>query len=419
MAIGDRVRASLARWVLKGASLPVVPDYVRQSFLEPTFQRLVKDGYQKNAAVFSCVSALCFAFPEPPIQVYDGEDDDAAVIPQHPLRMLLKNPNPLMGEAELMVITMAYMAIGGNAYWHKVRDRRGRVIEIWPYHAGHFSAVPGGDTWIRRYDFIDGGAQRTPVDPSEVVHFKWPSPDPNQPWQAQPPLMAAAHEVDTDSEATAYLFALLKNDAVPRTIITSGPERFMNDDEVRRTKEQFRERYSGNKRGDVAILEAGSKIDRLGLDLQQLAFEALHRIPETRIAASFRVPAIVAGLSAGLERSTYANYGQARTAFTRDTLGPLWRIVASEIGADLVPEVGGPLGDARFDLRRVSALKEDTDKQWGRITGAWRDDLLTKNEARAALGYTPRPGGDVTRSEAAAALSAVAAQQPTAITEAA
>ena len=401
MAIGDRLRARVANWVLKGASLPVVPRWVAQSFLEPTFRRLVTDGYQKNAAVFACVSALAFAFPEPPLQVYDGEGDDAPIIPDHPLRALLKNPNPLMGEAELMVITMAYLAIGGNAYWHKIRDRRGRVIEVWPYHAGHLSAVPGGETWIRRYEFTDGGAQLTPVETSEVVHFKWPSPDPLQPWQAQPPLMAAASEVDTDTEATRYLFALLKNDAVPRTVLTIPAERYLNDDEVRRTKAQWRERYGGSNRGDVAILEAGMKVDRLGLDLQQLAFEALHRIPETRIAAAFRVPAIVAGLSAGLERSTYANYGQARTAFTRDTLGPLWRIVGSEIGADLLPELRGPQGDARFDLKRVSALKEDTDKQWGRITGAWRDDLLTKNEARTALGYAPRPNGDVTRSEAA------------------
>lgn len=399
MSIADNLRLRVGSWLLKGASLPAVSGWVSQSFLRPTFSRIVSDGYQKNAAVFACVSALAFAFPEPPMQVYEDERDDAGILPKHPLRALLKNPNDLMGEAELMAITMGYMAIGGNAFWHKVRDKRGRVVQVWPYHAGNFSAVPGGETWIKRYDFDDGTGNVRQIDSADVLHFKWPLVDPTQPWQAQPPIAAAASEVDTDMEATRYLYALLKNDAVPRTIIKVPESRYMNDDEVRRTKAQWNERYGANNRGGVAIMEAGSDVSRLGLDLEQLAFEALHRIPETRIAAVFRVPAIVAGLSAGLERSTYSNYGQARVAFTRDTLVPLWRIVGSEVSADLVPELGGPLGDARFDLKRVTALREDTDKQWGRITGAWRDDLLTKNEARAALGYPPRAAGDTTRSE--------------------
>lgn len=399
MSVTDAIRRRASNWLMKGATLPVVPSWVYRSFLEPTFRRLVKDGYQKNAVVYSCISALAFSFPEPPLQVYDGETDDAPVIPKHPLRALMTKPNELMGELELMAITMAYMAIGGNAYWHKIRDRRGKVVELWPYHAGNFIPIPGGPTWIKRFDFDDGTGIYTPVDPADVVHLKWPMVDPLQPWMSQAPLLSAATEVDTDSEATRYLFALLANDAVPRTIIKVPAERYLNDDEVRRTKQQFKERYAGANRGDVAIMEAGMTVDRLGLDLQQLAFEALHRIPETRIAASFRVPAIVAGLNAGLERSTYANYGQARVAFTRDTLVPLWRGVASEVAADLLPEVGGPLGDVRFDQKRVTSLREDTDKAWARITGAWRDDLLTKNEARTALGYPARKNGDTTRSE--------------------
>ena len=48
-----------------------------------------------------------------------------------------------------------------------------------------------------------------------------------------------------------------------------------------------------------------------------------------------RVPPIIAGLNVGLERSTFANYSEAVTHFTTGTLVPLWRIVASEVEADL------------------------------------------------------------------------------------
>ena len=119
-----------------------------------------------------------------------------------------------------MMTTAEYLALGGNAYWHKVRGRSGRVVELWPYHAGNILPVPGGDTWIERYDFYEASGVKKPIPAEDIVHFKWPSIDPLQPWMAQPPLMAAAKDVDTDNEITRYLFALLKNDAIPRTVVT-------------------------------------------------------------------------------------------------------------------------------------------------------------------------------------------------------
>lgn len=393
MRLATRIRYGLARWLVKAGGFSVVPPWVTESFLRPTFRALTTEGYQKNAAVFACISALAFSFPEPPLLVYDGEGDDASVLPNHPLRRLLRRPNPLMGEAELMVATIVYTALGGNGYWHKVRGRSGRVVEIWPYHFGNMRAVPGGPTWVNGYEFDRGTGVWEPVPAEDVVHFKWPSPDPTQPWQAQPPLQAAARDVDTDNEVTRYLFALLKNDAIPRTVIRVPTERYLIDDEVRRMKEQWRERYGGDHKGDVAILEGGAEVSRLGLDLEELAFEALHRIPETRIAAAFRVPPIIAGLSAGLEKATFANYREARQAYTEDTLVPLWRIVASEVTADLLPEFGDA-GEVRFATTRVAALQESQDSRWKRVTDAYTRGLIQRNEGRRALGYPDDPDGD-------------------------
>lgn len=414
--IGDTLRSWRPGTAIKaamGQALPVVPSWVRYSILKPDFQAMVREAYQKNAAVFACVSALTFAFPEPPVQVFETEHDDSPIIPNHPLRTLLRKPNPIMGEAELMAITMGYCALGGNAFWQKVRNRRGQVVEVYPYHAGNIRIVPGTDAWIKGYQFNDGTGIWDDVDAADIVHFKWPLVDPTQPWQAQPPLLAAAAEVDSDTEATVYLMSLLKNDAVPRTVLKVAADRNLSDEEVRRMKAQWKERYGGKNKGEVAILEGGTTVDRLGLDMQQLAFDALHRMPETRIAAAFRVPAIVAGLNSGLENSTYSNYGQARTAMTEDTLIPLWRVVSSEIAADLLPEMRGPLGDCRFDLKRVRALQENVDNQWRRVTNGWNSGLLKKNEARRALGYPDDPTGDIFKTTGRELLAAPTTAQPT------
>lgn len=399
MSFLTRFRFGVARAALKSTTLQIVPTWLKTSFLEPAFHMLVSEGYQKNGAFFACVSALAFGFSEPPLQVFDGPEQDATRIPTHPFIAFMQRPNQVgMGQAELMITTIVYMAIGGNAYWHKIRNARGQVIEVRPYHAGHITAIPGGDYWIDHYVYdVQGlggtGAQLPRIPREDLVHFKWPSPDPRQPWQAQPPLLAAATNIQSDNELTKYLFALLRNDAVPRTVLVTPADRVLDDPEARRMKQQWKERYGGENRGDVAILEGGTTVQRLGLNMTELAFDALHRIPETRIAAVMRVPPIIAGLAAGLERSTFANYGEARAAFTQDTLSPLWRMVESEIDADLLPEFGNGV-TVRFDRDQVAALQEDRAVKWGYITTAYKSGLIQLNEGRRKLGFIDVPEGD-------------------------
>lgn len=421
-----RLRYGLARWFSKAQSFSIVPTWFAQSVLVPTFRSLVRDAYQKSSAFFACVSVLAFSFPEPPLYVYDDDGSEGQALPNHDLRRLLKRPMPTMGEAELMATTIVYLAVGGNAYWHKLRGKNGRVVQLRPYHAGHIICVPGGENWISHYLYNPDGTGSSGVilsdldriAPADIVHFKWPSIDPSQPWQSQPPILAAAAEVDADVEAVRYIYALLKNDAIPRTVVTVPADRTLEEDEVTRMKIQWRERYGGENRGDVAILEGGSSVSRLGMDLQELAFDALVKIPETRIAACLRVPAIIAGLNAGLDKSTYSNFAEARKALAQDTLVPLWRLIASEVEADLLPEFpeGGGLS-VRHDLSNVAALQEDQTARWNRVTKAYTAGLIMKNEGRRSIGFAAVPDGEqyYTSPRAAATAEpskALAAQEP-------
>lgn len=398
-----RLRYGIARMLLKAQSFSIVPSWFTQSVLQPAFRSLVRDGYQKSSAFFACISALAFSFPEPPLYVYDAEGEEGQAVHGHGLRKLLRKPMPTMGEAEFKATVIVYLALGGNAYLHKLRNKAGQVIQLRPYHAGHITCVPGGENWISHYLYNPNGTgtvgvildDLTRIEPNDIVHLKWPSVDPAQPWQSQPPILAAAAEVDADVEAIRYIFALLKNDAIPRTVVTVPAERPLDDEEVRRMKEQWRERYGGDNRGEVAILEAGATVTRLGLNLQELAFDALVRIPETRIAAVLRVPPILVGLNSGLDKATYSNYAEARRAFAQDTLIPLWRLFESEIEADLLPEFPRDGGiSVRHDLSRVASLQEDINGKWERVRKAYLAGLIKKNEGRRSIGYATEPNGD-------------------------
>jgi HK97 family phage portal protein len=390
MAWATSLRYGLARMLVKSAGYSVIPSWVKTSFIIPSFDRLVSEGYQKNSLVSALISVFTFTLPEPPLMVFDSEGDKGQPLPSHPLRKLLRRPNALMGEDELWQYTAAYAGLGGNAYWVVTLDKLGRPAEggIWPYHAGQVRPKPGGTSWILGYEFFNGDGDWEDIDPNKyaVVHFKWPLPDPTQPWMAQPPLRSVAGSVDTIAEIDTYIYALLKNNAIPPILVKLPKDREMDKPEKDRFRAQWQAMYGGDKRGGVAILDDGADVSVLGLNLQQLAVDALYRVPETRIAAAFRVPPILAGLLSGLDASTYSNYEQARKSFTQDTLVPLWRAWGAEVESAL-GELFGAGVFLKHDLSMVASLQEDVTAKWGRVNTAWVSGLLAFDEARKQLGY--------------------------------
>jgi HK97 family phage portal protein len=246
--------------------------------------------------------------------------------------------------------------------------------------------------WIERYEYDDGTSRLYPVPVQDVIHLRWPSVDLLQPWQALPPLAAVAADVDAGNEAIRYIRALLKNDATPRVVLTTPTGAFLSDETVARMKEQWGERYGGDQRGSVAVLEEGVTLQRLSLDMSEMAFEALMRVPETHIAAAFRIPPIIAGIGAGLDASTYSNYAEARQAYTQQTLNPLWAAWGEEIDAALAQPVGLKIA---YDLRHVAAMRENQNALSERTINQWTTGLMTRNEARRMLGLPEDPAGDV------------------------
>jgi HK97 family phage portal protein len=340
---------------------------------------------------------LAFAYPEPRLRVYRDNGTSLEPLPNHPLSQLLNQPNPQMGQAELLQAIMMFKAISGNAYLYKVRSAARKVVELWPLNDSQIVPVAGKETLISHYEWQDEESGREVKVPAEdIVHFKW-LPDPQYPWRGIAPLVAVARDVDTDNEATKYCFALLANDATPRTVmqLPTGAK-VQSKDDADRMRYMFMEKYGGANRGTPAIIDNGATISRLSMNMEELAFEALRRVPEARISAAFRVPAVLAGLNVGLENATYANVEGLRRYLTETTLAPLWRLDADEIGSDLLPEFGGNTGlVVAFDTSGVVALQENVKELRAWANEALRAGGITRNQYLGYLGLPPDPAGDV------------------------
>lgn len=392
----------MIRWLQRffvqsaSAAMRFVPEWVRHTFLPVTMQRLL-DGYAKNSAVAACTTTLAFSFPEPPLMAGQMQDGRFEPDYSHPINDLLRQPNPDMGQVELMQYAVTYAAIGGNLYLWKQRSENGRVVALWPFSSVQISPVPGettADGFVKEYEYDAGDGQLIPIPKEDVIHWKW-MPDPAQPWRGIGAIEFAIRDSDRDSEASAYIYSLLKNNAVPPVVVTLAEGDELTEPKADRLRKQWKAKLGGENAGNIAFLEAGMKAEKMGFDLQQLAAEALNAVPESRIAAAFRVPPVVAGLSVGLKRSDYGDQA-ARRAFTELTLAALWRSLASEMLNGLREDYKlSPDFALQFDLRQVRALQEEETKLWERVTLAFDRGVLTRAETKQYLLMKPGPGDDV------------------------
>jgi phage portal protein BeeE len=115
------------------------------------------------------------------------------------------------------------------------------------------------------------------------------------------------------------------------------------------------------------------------------------------LPAVYGIPAIVAGLGAGLDRSTFANFKEARESAYESFLVPMWRTITQQLTHKLLPAFGEDPNLVRFhfDTSEVRALGENENERHERIRADYEKGLIKLNEARVQLGfnYDDDPGG--------------------------
>ena len=356
-----------------------------------------------NSAVFACLMAIATSYPEPPLVVkrrYRSGDVQERL--EHPLQALLDNPTP-NGELsieELLFWTAWAKHVDGNAYWIKVRsgDRdTGNVTELWPISPTQMEPVtdPKSGNWIDYYKYRIRPNEVVAVPVNNVIHFRLGLDDLDM-RRGLSPLKALVRQIATDNEADKYTAALLKNYAMPGLVVIPAGGTILDEPTADRITARFTRKFSGDNVGKVAVLSRETTVEPFGFSPKDLEMTALHRIPEERISAVMGVPAIVAGLGAGLENATYSNARELREMFTEQKLIPLWRADAAKLNTSLLPDFTRTRNAfVEFDITNVRALQEDENEKYARLAVAvGNKPWLTVNEARTEIGYDPIEGGD-------------------------
>jgi HK97 family phage portal protein len=370
--------------------------------LEPdgSFETFTQNGYRRNELVYACIAEKAQSLPQAVLRVYPRGSNEP--IDDHRLRKLIEQPNPLTGEFEFFEMQVTYLDLAGICYSFIVRGRDGVPSQLWPLRPDLVGVLPSAAdpnvyAWVYRPD-----PQRPQVQvviPSrDMVVVRYPNPNPLNPadrYFGFPPLRPASRATSLDNAATDYVDRLLRNDATPMTLIMT--QESIDNEIADRIRTRWWARHSGANRGGPAVLPKGMDVKVLGLNLRDLEFPDLRSISETRICMAFGVPPILIGAKVGLDRSTFANYQEARRSFWEETLIPLQRRFADGFRARLLAELSG-VGRQRivldWDNSAVLALREAESAKWERATNALARGGITQNQFLRIVGFPPVPGGD-------------------------
>ncbi len=349
------------------------PDWTRRSF-----PALAQEGYMRNPVVHRCVRLIAESATRVPLVAREN----GRRLAEHPLLALLARPNPRQSGGELLEAVYAYLQTAGNAYLHAV-IAEGEVKGLYGLRPDRMAAVPGRDGYAEAYAYTVGGRTTTlrqdtrPV-PS-VLHAALFHPLDDHYGLA--PLEAAQQSLDLHNAAARWNKALLDNSARPSgALVYSAGAGHLTTQQFERLKGELETAFQGAANaGRPMVLEGGLDWKALGISPRDMDFIEAKNTAAREIALAFGVPPMLLGIPGD---NTYSNLMEANRALWRQTIVPLVRRVADELGLWLAPAFGGRVSLAP-DFDGVEALAEDQASKWSRIGAA---GFLTDEEKRRLLG---------------------------------
>ena len=365
----------------------------------------------RNSAVAACLGWLKKNFPEPTLEVATKEADGSELgTVDHDLVRLLNRPNPYYDRYTFWAAVCLSWVVDGNVYIRKVRSASGKVVQLW--WLPHWLVWPrwpmDGSEFISYYQYqVNGRLERIAVE--DLVHLR-SGIDPHNDRKGLAELKSALRAVFGLNECDSYTAAILKNMGIVGAVISPGsPDVDFMPEDIDDARQLWRERHTGDNRGEPFFATRSVKVERLGLSPEELRLDKLPARLEDQVCAAIGVPAMVVGVSSGAQHKTYANYGEARQAAYEDCLIPLQKAIAEGLTHQLlVPDFGGkPHQRVRWNYAGVQCLSENETEVADRVGKQYQTyQTIKRSEARQALGYDYGPEDEVYYSELPAPIDA-------------
>ncbi len=369
----------------------------RPVWTERDFEKLAKEGYQRNVVAYRCVKLVAGSVATLPfVAQRTGAGGKKTEVESSGVIDLLDHPNQEEPDGvAFREAWVSFLLISGNSYTEAVTGLPSAPPELYNWRPDRVKVVPGADGYPEAWEYraqgevrrIEAGTGDKPVLHVREFH-------PLSDWYGMPALDPSAFALDTHTNAAAWNKSLIDNAARPPGAFAfkGDPEsgNMLGEEQAAQLQRDIDENFSGSRNaGKPLLLTGGLEWQAMGFSPVEMDFIAGKADAARDICRAFGVPPMLIGIPGD---NTYSNYQEARQALYEETVIPLGRRMIRAFGAWLGPRLGE--GDLRFDVDEdsVTALAPRRTERWSQVQGA---DFLQVNEKREAVGYDHVDNGDV------------------------
>ena len=352
------------------------------------YEMFAREGYIKNVVGYKCVSMLARSASSVKLMIYDKKTNKK--IENHPLELLLNNPNPTQNGYEFFESLYSYKLLSGNTYIQAILldknifknpkelfilrpDRMTIIIDNNSSIPYAYKYKVNNNEKIFYVDKITGNA--------EILHIK--NFNPINDWYGLSPIEAASYSIDQHNEASKWNQSMLQNGARPSgALIVKGngdDSAFLTDEQFTRLKKQLNEEFAGTENaGKPLLLEGGLEWMEMSLSPSEMNFLEMKNSCARDIALAFGVPSQLLGIPGD---NTYSNLTEARLSMWEETIIPMIDNVVDALNKWLVPMFDDNIG-LYYDKDKITALYSRQESYWNKIANA---NFLNDDEKKKLL----------------------------------
>lgn len=315
--------ADLFGGILKGMDLSKVTD----------FNAYLTAGSKRCWALFKAVDYIAKAGMDTGHHLQKRGGDGTAV-EHRELNSLFANPNPTMNFVEMIYLTIAHMALTGNAFWLKdeVNFKNERPKNLYPLNPKRMQLVidPKGGLIGYIYRTENRGTE-IPLELGEVAHFKIPHVN-NDYWGLG--VVESAEDLYQGFiNRQNWEAKFWKNGAAPSGVLICE-DLVTNETKWDAAKARWQKEYGGAENsGRVAWLTGKWKFEKLGLTKTEMQDLESDKWTVEKIAIQCGVPLSVFGIR---EAANFATSRIDDLRFRRYTVKPMLTFIQKTINSEIV-----------------------------------------------------------------------------------
>lgn len=347
------------------------------------------DLAMRVSAVYGCVNLLAKMVGSLPLRMYktDPLTGKFTEAPDHPLNNVLEfQPNSWQTAWDFRAMLMMHLCLRGNAYAEIVPGPRGFADQLRPIHPDRVVRVERLPDETIRYQVLETNGRMRPLLQAEILHLR--SAIAPSGLVGMSPVTYARETIGLALAAEEHGARMFSNGARPSGFVKV--KKGMSDAAFERFSSQWNQNFGGLANvSKTPILEDESEFVPISLTAEDAQFIASRQFQIEEIARWFDVPLVM--LHHMTNQTSWGTGVEAiMLAFVRNNLMPWLTCWTQAIRRDLILAPG--IYEARFDVEELIAGDSKAKTEF--YTRLVLSGVLTRNEARQALGYNPLDGLD-------------------------